>query len=387
MNREKIVVTDGPTLRSGIKTVVGSIPVEELVKRGVIPYHKPNSNDMSGYQRNPQQTRVNELAVALQQNNVDLPTAVLLSIRMPWESVIDRDGGKRRLDLSEIEKVYIVDGQHRFLAFAKVMEDARNEGTESFNLPPKIPFVCMIGADETHEMEQFHVVNSKSRPVSTDLSLKLLKERAENDVTFRKYLEAKDRVWKVDAQNIVEMLAKTSRIWEGRIRLPNMAKKETTAPSPSMVTSLQPVVKGSHYFREAPIEKQVQLLNAYWGGIRKVVPEAFFTGKPKGENGFEKYAIQKGVCVRGLHGIFVSVMEIVRQNGGSLYSEDDYAKVLKDPLLGISGNNGWGDITAGKDFWLAGKDGCAASYSSGVAIRTLTKMLERLLPKPNYQDN
>ena len=44
-----------------------------------------------------------------------------------------------------------------------------------------IPFVCMIGAGERQEMEQFYVVNSNAKSVRTDLAMDLLKQRAESD--------------------------------------------------------------------------------------------------------------------------------------------------------------------------------------------------------------
>ena len=44
-----------------------------------------------------------------------------------------------------------------------------------------IPFVCVLGASEREEMEQFYVVNSTAKSVRTDLAYDLLKQRAEND--------------------------------------------------------------------------------------------------------------------------------------------------------------------------------------------------------------
>jgi hypothetical protein len=46
---------------------------------------------------------------------------------------------------------HVVDGQHRVAALKKLMEDDRDGGWDEF----LIPFICMVGATEPEEMEQF----------------------------------------------------------------------------------------------------------------------------------------------------------------------------------------------------------------------------------------
>ena len=63
-----------------LETFVGAIDFGELVERYNIP-HRNHAAD-TGYQRKPSPSRVNSLARDLSEGMVDLPTAVLLSVRL-----------------------------------------------------------------------------------------------------------------------------------------------------------------------------------------------------------------------------------------------------------------------------------------------------------------
>src|SRR5439155_12378697 len=75
-----IPVTSGPNLKSGTPIVAGFLPAGALIPDNFrVPYR--DSLKKVGYQRPPQQQRINDLASDLRQKRVDLPTAVLLNIR------------------------------------------------------------------------------------------------------------------------------------------------------------------------------------------------------------------------------------------------------------------------------------------------------------------
>lgn len=382
MNKNIIKVTEGSTLRNDIPVVIGAITVSALISKGFIPEYDPNND--TGYQRSPQSGRIKELADAINNNSVDLPTALLLNIRRKKEDVIIRENGKMFLDLSKVKGkgIYIVDGQHRFLAVKSALENSPNDSFANY----KIPFVSMLGANEYQEMEQFHIVNSKNRPVSTSLALQLLRKRAENNPDLLAALEEQDLDWKITGQEIVNLLSRNSKIWRDRIQLPNAKKGTTTIPSPSMITSFQPIIKSSRFFRQASLEQKIQLINAYWEGIALIIGEAFETGKDKGENGYDKFSIQKGVGVRGLHGIYPGALDLVRSAGASPFLAESFIPVLQGPIMGARGLNGNDELVEGIDFWRTGKKGCLAGFSSGVAIRNLITMLDKLLPKIDFPD-
>jgi hypothetical protein len=118
-----------------------------------------------------------------------------------------------------LTKFFVVDGQHRVLALQKLI---REDGEDWLSF--RIPFVCMIGATEEEEMEQFYIVNSTAKSVRTDLALSLLRRRVEVDENVLLGLQERGREWQVKGQVAVERLAEESAIWRHRIRLPSMEK-------------------------------------------------------------------------------------------------------------------------------------------------------------------
>ena len=248
----RIEVIQGPTLHGSIKTVVGVIPAETLVRHHSVPQR--DVLRATGYQRSPSQKRVNELAGSITRREVDLPTSVLLSLRGECASqVLTRVGPDAyELDLSPEKastdhQLFVVDGQHR----VKALEKAMNEDQADI-LNVKIPFVCMIGADESQEMEQFHVVNSNAKSVPTNLALELLRARAEHDPNFAQRVKDGGRKWELDAQGLTQHLATASSTWKNRIRLANSPKGQTTVPSASFVKSLEPLLAQPTLFRRIP---------------------------------------------------------------------------------------------------------------------------------------
>ena len=375
MNKSRIEVIQGPTLHGSIKTVVGVIPAETLVRHHSVPQR--DVLRATGYQRSPSQKRVNELAGSITRREVDLPTSVLLSLRGECASqVLTRVGPDAyELDLSPEKastdhQLFVVDGQHRVKALAKAMNE---DQADILNV--KIPFVCMIGADESQEMEQFHVVNSNAKSVPTNLALELLRARAEHDPNFAQRVKDGGRKWELDAQGLTQHLATASSTWKNRIRLANSPKAQTTVPSASFVKSLKPLLAQPTLFRRIPsIEQQGQVIDAYWRAIRRVLPEAF--EEPP------KFNIQKGVGVEVLHSVLPNVLDQVRSAGDSVFKPDSYRDLVAQALLSIEAPNGDGDMVTGVDFWRTGRDGAAGIYTSAAGKRRLAELIEARLPEP-----
>lgn len=374
MNRIRIPVVKSSDIEGGIKTIVGVITADTLIKRYFVP--ERNHFQKTGYQRAASQSRVNSLATDLMKGKVDLPTAVLLSIRKPdHEDVLHIENEKYFLDLIEDDpnedqktRLYVVDGQHRIKALARAIE----KGAQIRNY--KIPFVCMLGATEDQEMKQFHIINSNAKSVPTALALELIKERARHSQEFMDDLIRKGKKWMVDAEIATEMLAESSLVWKGKIRFHNMPKGKTTLPSSSMVKSLEPLFRHTPAFMAIKDpEINMQIIDAYWMGIRESMPAAF--------DDISLYSIQKGGGVRVLHGIFPFVMEIVRAQGRSIFSKEAYREIVYDPLHKVEGYNGHNDHVDGIDFWRTGKDGVIGKCSNEPALTALIEMLKSHLPE------
>lgn len=322
-----IRVVRGQKLRSGIQTISGFIPASALFPNWyIVPWY--DTRTKKGYQRQPQDARINSLANDLRKKRTDLPTAVLLNIRSKDAPKAVRD------DVLELDrfivdgepfKFHVVYGQHRVLALAKLMDEDPERWARF-----QIPFVCLLGADEDEEMEQFYIVNSTAKSVKTDLALVLLRRRSDQDPAIYEALQEKGREWQVDGQALLERLAAESQIWRNRVRFPSMEKGETTIPSASMVTSLKPLL-ASPYFGGLKPDQQLKVLDAYWQGIREVLRPAF--------DDSEHYAIQKGVGVIVMHLVLPNVLECVRSRGVIPTDVSAYARILEEPLNRLQGEN------------------------------------------------
>jgi DGQHR domain-containing protein len=365
-----ITTVSGGTLRSGVMYVVGFMPVGVLFPDNFeIPYY--NSKTKRGYQRDAQQSRVNTLANDLYKERTDLPTAVLLNIRDRLASQAVSGSG---LDLNALTsslagnvKFYIVDGQHRILALKKLYEE-KGEHWGNYLLP----FVCMLGADERAEMEQFYTVNSNAKSVRTDLAYTLLRKMSDGDEAYHDTLIEKGRDWQVRAQSLVERLTSESSVWKGRIRLANAEKEETTITAASMVNSLKSVLDTTT-FQSIGDDRQILILEAFWEGVRDILRPAF--DKP------EDYSVQKGVGVMTLHALFPLAMDIARSKGELLTDATTYTRIFQDALNKVEGENNYGESVRGLDFWKNAKDGGAAgSYSSTAGRRVLTAKIRQYMP-------
>jgi DGQHR domain-containing protein len=356
-----IQVVEGRKLRSGVPVVAGYMPAGILIENHSIPTYDPRTHQ--GYQRPLQENRVNELATDLRKNRVDLPTAILLNIRNREARQAVKGG---RLSLSYLRDsastlvlFHVVDGQHRVEALKKLL-DEDPEAWKDF----LVPFICMVGATEQEEMEQFYVVNSRAKSVRTDLAFALLRKISDRDPKMMERLEEKGRGWQVMAEKLVEALAEKSAVWRGLIRLAAMEKGNTTMPSASMVTSLKPLL-AAPFFGRLTFEQQQQVIDAFWSGLRDTMRPAF--DEP------QEFVIQKGVGVIVLHAILVDVMEIARNSGRSVIESTTYRDIMQDPMSQLQGEaqDGVGSPVAGVDFWRIAPQGAAGSYSSSAGRRVL----------------
>jgi DGQHR domain-containing protein len=373
-----IPVIMGPKLiRADVPIITGFIPAGALIPNNFfVPHRDPRTG--RGYQRLPQEARINELATDLRKGRVDLPTSVLLNIRNREARRAFQDGHLSLLpfnsdgrSLGYEPKFYVVDGQHRILALKRLIEEFSEDKWSKY----MIPFTCMLGATEDEEMDQFYIVNSKAKSVRTDLAYELLSQRAKDPEVMESLVE-RGRDWQVYASNIVKRLSEESPVWKGRIRFAAMEKGDTVMPSASMVTSLKPVL-ASPYFKALSSEQQVSILDAFWRGVREVLPEAF--------DHATDFSVLKGIGVTVLHTLLTQVVEIARSRGDSVTESSSYARILREALEGVEGENASGDLVIGLDFWRAAPLGAAGSFSSSAGRRVLLAKIQHRLPRISVQ--
>jgi len=366
-NGGDLQVLDAPALRTGTPVVIGVVEAGRLVSQRVVP--RRDHKRKTGYQREVSVTRVNRLVSELKSGRVDLPTAVLLNVRDydAGTNLVRRDG-RKYLHLSDDQSYFVVDGQHRIEALTRIVE----EDPDRWN-GYEIAFVCMLGADEREEMREFYVVNSTAKSVRTDLALDLLKQQAEADPNIMDGLVESSEDWKVRAQTIVEELTHRSTVWRGRIRFPGEPKADTTIGNAGLANTLKQLL-ATPYFGQVTTENQVKILDAYWQGIRKVLPEVF--DEPL------DFVIQKSTGTMVMHTLLISLLEYVRSVGKSVIEPTSFADTLEDTLLELQGDTRDGNVVTGADFWRSGAAGAAGSFSSNAGRRVLTAKIRARLPKP-----
>lgn len=360
----QVQVLERRPLRSGHPVVVGVIDAFTLVSISEVP--RRNTTKEKGYQREANRTRVRKLQNELLRDQVDMPTSILLSMRDSSDCLHEDPQGTKLLSIAK-KKMYIVDGQHRVAALSELVEEDPKRWGDY-----QLTFVCILGADEQDEMEQFYVVNSTAKSVRTDLAYELLKQRAKNDPRFLEILDGRGETWKVRGQEIVEELANQPGLWENRIRFTGQKIGSTTIPNSGLVNSLKPVVM-SAFFGNHSVADQTRILEAYWNGIKATLPDCF--DKPT------DFVLQRNTGAITMHTFLLDVIEHVRTAGRPVEDPDSYLSVLSEPLLKLEGENREGTPVSGAEFWRVGLEGAAGLYSTNTGRRVLLAKLRMLMPK------
>ena len=354
---------------------IGSIPVSVLASLFGVDRYSPQDNP-GGYQRLATASRVNSLKRDLEENKVDLPTAILLNLReFDPLTHLNHLVNPSELVLGEEDKLYVVDGQHRVEALVR-LHQANQADTEKWG-KFAIPFVCLLGADRNGEMTEFHVVNTNAKSIDTGLAIEILKQRADNSAAVRNHLTETGRAWVQKAETLTQMLA-TLNLWKGRIRFPNQDKKGTLITNNGMATSLRPLVEQPGYFQSiGEAVQQVKVIDSFWEGIKIVIPEVM--------DAPEDFNIQRAIGVVALHAVLVNVLAVMSSKGLSVLDPAKFAEVMETPLKELSGRNQDGSWVQGAQFWKRGAAGASGLFNGRAGRRILQAQITEKLPTVNIQ--
>ena len=215
-------------------------------------------------------------------------------------------------------------------------------------------------------------MNTFAKSVGTDLAYDILKTQAGTDPGVMEDLIEAGKDWIPTAVAICQEVSKKT-LWQGRIRFPNQPGAGTTINSSGFVNSMQPLL-GSAFFQRLTTEGQVKVVEAYWDGIQRVLPEAFNTDPTK-------FSIQRSLGVQILHKMMLDVIEVLRAQSKDVTDPEAYADVVRDSLLNLSGESLEQGRVSGVDFWRSGRSGAAGSFSSNAGRRVLVSQMKRELPK------
>ena len=349
------------------KIAIGSIPIAVLSKLYQVDRVNPRDNP-DGYQREPIVSRINSLKRELQAKRVDLPTAILLNLRTYDElrHIPDVDTVTELL-LNGEDRLFIVDGQHRVESLIRLYEeDPKAWGNYA------IPFVCLLGADLNGEMTEFHVVNSNAKSIGTGLAMDLLKRRAEASEVVRDQLVETGKAWLGAASHLTDALKQTE-IWRNKIQFPGQLKRGTLITNNGMITSLRPLVDQPGYFQSVgDTEQQCRILNAYWEGIKIILPEAIEDP--------ERFNLQRTLGTTALHAALVNVLAVMVSQGSSVLDQNNYAEIMRGPLTNLGETNSDGTWVDGADFWKRGAEGASGVFNGRTGSRVLQAKIKEQLP-------
>ena len=140
-----------------------------------------------------------------------------------------------------------------------------------------------------------------------------------------------------------------------------------------MITSLRPLVEQPGYFQSVgDPEQQCRILDAYWKGIKMVLPDAM--ADP------ERFNLQRTLGTTALHGVFVNILAVVVSQGKSVLSPDDFADIMRGPLSELGETNGEGAFVEGGDFWERGSEGASGLFNGRPGSRVLQAKIKDRLP-------
>ena len=355
-----------------------------------IDVHDPRTDE--GYQRTLVTSRIAQTA-AYYEKGGRMPNPVLINIReedfgavrvvvtgeteaqKDYALAIEDEGnwiGSGYIEFRPDLPLWIYDGQHRKAGLERLLE--RASGFEDFPVPVSLT----LGLDTRAETKEFYEVNTNAKSVRTDLAFTLLNKMAEDDPELQEFLAGADKDWITKGQEVMKALEGLKGPWKGRFQPANTRKRKgdgVVMPMPQFVRSLKPVLD-MPLLKRADALTIANVINAYWLGIAKVLPEPF-QGDP------EAFVIQKGPGAIALHRVLPQVVEVLRSQGKKLGDPGPYAEVMASlpDLSGTTVIDGHQVTIDGTEFWRVGS--VATGFSGDAGRRRLALLIQSLIPKPS----
>lgn len=299
-----------------------------------------------GYQRKPTENRKKKIAKYLEKCMSPIfPTNLLINSR---EKLNFSSEGKSNFGTLVLDNypLWIVDGQTRIEGFRYAFEELKLKKILEYELP----IIVLSNFPLIDELEQFFILNSTQKRVSTDLAQRLKLELATENPKEYESLGIGEN-WELTALKTVDLLnTKSESIWCGRIRLPNTQKSPIDIISQnSFVKSLKPLYKEGGILDLAEKKKPddvYNLLNNYWLALKRIFPDAFEIPRD--------YVIQKTPGIFSLHDLATKVF-------GNLFSKrkEFTENNIYDALIKVFSDDRYND-----HYWQKDNFGGAAQAGS-----------------------
>lgn len=305
---------------------LAAVPADEVIARGVVDIQ--SAQNPKGYQRALQPSRVRSIARYVERGEGLLPTSLGLNIRTGAAFEEDSPGSATgKLWFSDGEPWYVWEGQHRTGGVQEAIEAAASRKRRPEELGYDLPVTFSIGFSRDEEMDVFDVVNSKQKPVATDLVA---------SITFNRVMEERSK----DEPGAVSLpaLRKAAGVavgryladlapWKGHILEVNEAKDTTNKPmqANTFASTLLPLTRERWVhtrFLTNPDDKDFtelsKVIQRYWEVLAELMPAAFAD--------IAHYSVQRPVGVYAFHELLPEILDACRM-------ENDFsAKSFRDKL-------------------------------------------------------
>ncbi|MHA1221643.1 MAG: DGQHR domain-containing protein [Candidatus Heimdallarchaeaceae archaeon] len=348
------------------------IPFKHLMKHATVDYFDDKAD--KGYQRRPSRGRVRDaMEFITKKSDSSFPLTIVVNVRAPDK--LEYDEEEKTLFIPDKEKMYIIDGQHRYEALKLAFEEDFPVGNF------QVPISLFTHTHWLNEALEFLTINRSAKAVRTDLAERIIAQ-AKKDRGFKEKLDKESlgpmkKIIK-GSENIEKLIYIVNKLtddktsfWFGKIKKPNVeSTRGTTVSERAFTQSLQELSK-SPAFHELNLDIIILALKNFWRAIAELCPESSAI-----EN---KSVLLKTTGVYTLNQIFSRLLGKIRvQRGRYVLTTEVFKEYLQ---------------RAGE--WMSDKawekDGKISLYGTGAkSFSLITKIImdeiEYNSPKEEYRD-
>ncbi len=316
------------TIQNGIGLFCTKMTVSQLAQIGEVDFADP-ATGKKGYQRKPDEKRFYELAKFLtgkdskNKGGVILPPAIIASYRGELAHKESKNGFCE-ITIPDGEKLWIIDGQHRFggLMVAAGLYNYKSTGRkmDSFKehhakfLSFEVPVIVIESKDVNVEAYQFSVINSEAKKVDKYLATAgILKGGGP--------VPTSQNAWESRALVVCERLRlDPNSPLRGKIKHPN-DKGRFWCTAKGMMNALKfPLNSGTYAaaWGNGESERICRMFIDYWNAWKKVAPFCFEHHK--------EYALFKSSGITAFNYILNA---IAKKTEEEFPSEQDFVKAFE----------------------------------------------------------
>lgn len=340
-----------------------SVSIDFLVENSRVAYFSEDK-EVFGYQRPLNIAHYKSIAKYLTKvNNPILPTTVLAAIDSDKIDEFKREkiSGIEFGSLEIVDKIRLVDGQHRVEAFRYLKKVDENEYSKLKDILIPVTLLIVTKPQRLYEIRTFVDINKKGKKVSTDLAIvlqsEIVKMGESNDFT-----DYETMVNHIATEISLKLERDNNSVWHNAITKSPFEPARIVSIN-TFTRTLKPIIKKrlvdtndlSFETSNKTIDSLSADINELWNTAKDTWKDAF---EVDGKSTYNKnYVIQKTLGVEVLHKLY-------KDN-----EADSFKEIIQSPLQ--------------TKHWASGKEKLMSGLSSGSGINTAYDYLLGVQPIPD----